>query len=106
MVDGSYRFTYNCVSKDFLRWRMVWRLEGDRPIILSVPYDRRLPHVSGILRQHYNLLVERNPVVKQWMTRAPMLAYQRPPNLRDHLVTGSDKLRGRADGVLRPKLFL
>ena len=82
--------------------KKVEREEGDRPIILSVPYDRRLPHVSGILRQHYNLLVERNPVVRQWMTRAPMVAYQWPPNLRDHLVRAQlppvDRRRGAGRG--------
>ena len=80
----------------------VERARGDRPIILALPYDRRLPHISGILHQHYNLLKERNPEVEQWLTRAPMVAYQRPPNLRDHLVRAKlppvDRRKGAGRG--------
>ena len=49
-------------------------------------FDRRLPDAAGILQQHYKLLVQRNPEVKEWMVRAPMVAHLRPPNLRDVLV--------------------
>ena len=45
---------------------------------------------------------ERNPEVEQWMTKAPMVAYQRPSNLRDHLVRAKlppvDRRRGAGTG--------
>ena len=50
------------------------------------PFDRRLPDAAGIMHQHYNLLVRRNPELKEWMVRAPMVAHLRPANLRDFLV--------------------
>jgi len=83
----------------------VEREEEERPIILSIPFDRRLPDVSSILQQHYKLLVERSPEVREWMGRAPMVAYQRPPNLRDLLVRAQlppvDRRRGAGRGPHR-----
>ena len=64
----------------------VVRPEDDKAIILALPFDRRLPDAASILHQHYNLLVQRNPGVKEWMVRAPMVAHLRPANLRDFLV--------------------
>ena len=64
----------------------VTRSEEERAIILALPFDRRLPDAAGILQQHYKLLVQRNPEVKEWMARAPMVAHLRPANLRDFLV--------------------
>ena len=82
--------------------KVVREEEEERPIILSIPYDRRLPKVSAILQQHYKLLVERSPSVKEFMARAPMVAYQRPPNLRDMLVRAKlppvDRRRGAGRG--------
>ena len=56
----------------------VVRPEEDKTIILALPFDRRLPDAAGILNQHYKLLVQRNPEVKEWMVRAPMVAHLRP----------------------------
>ena len=50
----------------------VVRQEDERAIILALPFDRRLPDAASILYQHYDLLVQRNPSVKNWMVRAPM----------------------------------
>ena len=61
-------------------------MKEEKAIILALPFDRRLPDAAGILQQHYKLLVQRNPEVKEWMTRAPMVAHLRPANLRDVLV--------------------
>ena len=66
--------------------KKVVRPEEERPIILALPFDRRLPDAASIMHQHYNLLVQRNPSVKVWMARAPMVAHLRPANLRDILV--------------------
>ena len=79
----------------------VVREEEERPIILSIPYDRRLPQVSSILQQHYKLLLERSPEVKEWMVRAPMVVYVRPPNLRDMLVRARLHKVDRRRGVGR-----
>ena len=77
---------------------ILTRPEEERAIILALPFDRRLPDAAGILRQHYKLLVQRNPEVKEWMVRAPMVAHLRPPNLRDVLVRAKlppvDRRRG------------
>ena len=82
----------------------VVRPEEERPIILVLPFDRRLPDAASILHQHYNLLVQRNPTVKEWMAGAPMVAHLRPANLRDILVRAKlpavDRRRGASRGTL------
>ena len=79
------------------------RPEDERAIVLAVPFDRRLPDVAKILHQHYNLLVQRNPDVKEWMRRAPMVSHLRPANLRDFLVRAKlppvDRRQGAGRGV-------
>ena len=42
----------------------VVREEDEKAVILSLPFDRRLPDAASILHQHYKLLVQRNPEVK------------------------------------------
>ena len=79
----------------------VVRPEEDRTIILALPYDRRLPDATGILNQHYKLLVQRNPEVKEWMMRAPMVAHLRPANLRDFLVRAKLPQLNRRQGSSR-----
>ena len=82
----------------------VVRPEEERPIILALPFDRRLPDATSILHQHCNLLVQRNPTVKEWMARAPMVAHLRPTNLRDILMRAKlpavDRRRGASRGTL------
>ena len=81
----------------------VVRTEDEKMIILALPFDRRLPDAASILKQHYNLLVQRNPSVKNWMARAPMVAHLRPANLRDFLVRARlpavDRRQGASRGV-------
>ena len=83
--------------------KKVERPEDEKAIVLAIPFDRRLPDVAKILHQHYNLLVQRNPGVKEWMRRAPMVAHLRPANLRDFLVRAKlkpvDRRRGAGRGV-------
>ena len=79
----------------------VTRSEEERAIILALPFDRRLPDAAGILQQHYKLLVQRNPEVKEWMVRAPMVAHLRPPNLRDVLVRAKLPPVDRRQGAVR-----
>ena len=84
----------------------VVRPEEERAIILALPFDRRLPDAAGILHQHYNLLVQRNPEVKEWMVRAPMVAHLRPANLRDFLVRAKLPQANRGRGIRESKLCL
>ncbi len=78
----------------------VEREREERPIILSLPFDRRLPD-AAILQQHYRLLLQRNPEVKDWMPRAPMVAHVRPPSLRDMLVRAKLPPVDRRGGATR-----
>ena len=79
----------------------VVRTEDERAIILALPFDRRLPDAASILHQHYDLLVQRNPSVKNWMVRAPMVAHLRPANLRDFLVRAKLPPVDRRQGASR-----
>ena len=43
----------------------VVRPEEEKAIVLAVPFDRRLPDIAKILHQHYKLLTQRNPGMKE-----------------------------------------
>ena len=81
----------------------VVRPEEEKAIVLAIPFDRRLPDIAKILHQHYKLLTQRNPGVKEWMARAPMVAHLRPANLRDFLVRAKlpavDRRQGAGRGL-------
>ena len=59
----------------------VARVPTER-VVLSVPYDKRLPDVSSVLKHRWTCLVDRDARARDYMAAPPMVAYSRPPNLR------------------------
>ena len=54
-------------------------------VVLSLPYDPRLPHVSNILYRFWNVMTK-NPRLKRVFPNPPMVCWTRPKNLREYLV--------------------
>ena len=54
-------------------------------IVLSIPYDPRLPSVSSILYKFWKVMIE-NPRLKKIFPSPPMVCWTRPKNLREHLI--------------------
>ena len=65
--------------------KVVKSKKEDR-IILSLPYDRRMPNGTSILNQHWSYLIKVNPDLKKVLRKPPMVSYTRPKSLRDILV--------------------
>jgi hypothetical protein len=58
---------------------------NERPVLV-IPYDKRLPDISGVLKHRWECLVSRDPRVLDYMPKPPMVCYSRTKNLRDILV--------------------
>ena len=66
--------------------RVSKKSEKEKMIVLPIPFNPRLPDVSPILRQFWQVAVERNPAIKTVMKTPPIPSYRRPKNLRDEVV--------------------
>ena len=55
-------------------------------LILVIPYDKRLPNITGILHHRWKCLTDRDPEALNYMARPPMIAYSRTKSLCDILV--------------------
>ena len=58
---------------------------NERPVLV-IPYDKRLPDISGVLKHRWECLVSRDPRVLDYMPKPPMVCYSRTKNLRDILI--------------------
>ena len=54
-------------------------------IVLSLPYDPRLPKISNILYRFWTVMIK-NPRLKRIFPQAPMICWTRPKNIREMLV--------------------
>ena len=55
-------------------------------INLVIPFDKRLPNISHILHHRWQCLVQRDPLVKEYLPSPLRVAYSRTKSLRDVLV--------------------
>ena len=53
---------------------------------LVIPFDKRLPNISQILRHRWQCLVDRDQKAKQYMSKPPRVGYSRTESLRDIMV--------------------
>ena len=51
-----------------------------------VHYDPRLPSVTGIVKKHWRTMVNTDPHLKEVFPLPPLVAYKRPPNLKEKLI--------------------
>ena len=55
-------------------------------LTLVIPFDKRLPNISQILRHRWQCLVDRDQKAKQYMPKPPRVGYSRTESLRDIMV--------------------
>ena len=58
---------------------------GRRPILV-ITYDPRLPPIPAILRKHWRTMTS-DPYLKEAFPLPPMVAYKRPENVKNKLIT-------------------
>ena len=55
-------------------------------VVLTVPFDRRLPSITALARHRHKCLLERDQDARDYLAEPPMVGYLRPKNLREWLV--------------------
>ena len=102
------------ISESFTKIRKLSRLSTLQKVVkvpserinLVIPFDKRLPNISHILHHRWQCLVQRDPLVKEYLPSPPRVAYSRTKSLRDVLVRSKVPLvvTGRAGD--KPALVL
>ena len=62
------------------------REKGDIRPVLAVTYDPRLPSITHIIRKHYRVMIANDPRLAEVFPHCPLVAYKRPPNLKELLI--------------------
>ena len=65
--------------------RVVRKSDTDR-VVFAVTYHPALPSVPAIVGKHHRTMVNKDPMLKEVFTKPPLVAYRRPPNLRNKLI--------------------
>ena len=88
------------VSRDEAIKRKVRIKDIDR-VVFSVMYHPALPSIPRIIAKGYRAMVESDPRLKEVFKKPPMVAYRRPPSLREKLIRA--KVPPPPDPNTRPK---
>ena len=56
-----------------------------RPVF-AVMYDPRLPSLPNIVKKHWRTMTASDPHLKEVFPLPPLVAYKRPPNIRDKII--------------------
>ena len=72
------------------RQKAIEKVESERSTtrrpVFAVTYDPRLPSLPGILKKHWRTMVGEDPYLKEVFPLPPLVAYKRPPNIKDKLI--------------------
>ena len=84
--------------------KVVKPSQQKRPISV-VSWDPRLPSIDGIQNKHYRAMTSLDPYLKEVYPEAPLVAYRRPKNIREHLIRAKlpPKNRSNPDRQLKGK---
>lgn len=104
LVSRSYRV--KSIDAAFDRVRLLSRdevlLKVPRPpnprVVLCLPFDKRLPDISKLIRHRHQCLLDRDVNASEYMPLPPMISFTRTKNVRDILVRAkvpSNQRRGR-----------
>ena len=80
--------------------RVVREKSQDRPVFV-ITYDPRLPSIVKIVHKHYRTMIKKDPRMKTVFPAPPLIAYRRPPTLREKLIRA--KLAEKTSRPTRPK---
>jgi hypothetical protein len=58
----------------------------NKRVVLSLPFDKRLPDVAGMVKHRHQCLLDSDINAKEYMPLPPMVSYTRTKNLRDILI--------------------
>ena len=85
---------------EILTINKMTRTSMDR-VVFSVMFHPALPAIPRIINKGYRAMVENDPRLKEVFPKPPMVAYRRPPSLREKLIRA--KVPPPPDPNTRPK---
>ena len=85
MKKGDY-LSIKCLSKQPELSLQTKDVNKPKRIPFITTFNPSLPHISNIIKNHYNLLISSNRC-KNVFQHLPVVAFRRSPSLRDLLVT-------------------
>ena len=65
--------------------KRVSKQKSSRRPVFVMNYDPRLPSIPAIVRKHWRSMTQ-DPTLKEIFPEPPLVAYKRPPNIRDKLI--------------------
>ena len=74
-------------------------------VVLSLPYDKRLPPISELIKHRHQCLLDNDVTAKDYMPLPPMLSFTRTKNLRDILIRAKLPPPQHRTGRTRPVGF-
>ena len=83
LVDAAIKKA-KAIPRERALLRVEKKMNHRRPVF-SVEYHPSLPSISAILKKHWRVMTD-DPHLKEIFPLPPMVAYRRPPNLKDKLV--------------------
>ena len=66
--------------------RVTSNSEDKRRPVFAVLYDPRLPALPSIVKKHWRTMVAGDQHLKEAFPLPPLVAYKRPPNIRDKII--------------------
>ena len=85
LIDGALEKARSIPRQRALERVIKSKANSKRRPVLSIEYHPALPPLSKILQKHWRVMVQ-DPHLKDAFPLPPMVAYRRPPNLKDKLV--------------------
>ena len=77
-------------AKSIPRWKALERVtkkkSTSRRPVFAVTFDPRLPSLPGIMKKHWRSMVGGDPYLKEVFPLPPLVAYKRPPNIKNKLI--------------------
>ena len=73
-------------AKSITRIEALSRVEVARRPVFVVHYDPRLPSIINIVKKHWRTMTSTDPHLKEVYPLPPLVAYKRPPNIKDKVI--------------------
>ena len=83
--------------------KRVVRTSDTNRVVFPVTYHPALPSVPAIIGKHHRTMINKDPGLKETFSKPPMVAYRRPPNLRNKLIRSKLPAPAPTQTNTRPK---
>ena len=92
LIDAAIQRAKNIPRSEALK--KVKISEKNQRTVFAITFDPRLPSISGIVQKHWRTMVK-DPHLAETFPSPPLVAYRRPPNIRDKLVRSPPQTQER-----------